>query len=122
MELGFLANGMSPLRLDFTAFDCWITAIRTNSGQTSVRSLRGLIWGLGSEVSCAFQLPRRLRVGTKYVVEICGEFVRRFVELPNGARIPLKAWLSVSSKRRRNGAGLQEPALAAATDAAQPSS
>jgi len=63
-------------------------------------------------VSSAFQLPRRLPVGTKYVVEICGEFVRRFVELPNGARIPLrnrKARLSISSKRRLNGAGLQGP-------------
>jgi hypothetical protein len=35
------------------------------------------------------RLPKRLPVGTKYVVESCGEFVRRFVELPNGKKIPL---------------------------------
>ena len=91
----------------------WVTAIRTNSGQTDARKFARVDLGTGgSEVSSAFQLPRRLPVGTKYVVEICGEFVRRFVELPNGARIPLrnrKARLSISSKRRLNGAGLQGP-------------
>ena len=35
------------------------------------------------------ELPKRLPVGTKYVVESCGEFVRRFVELPNGDIIDL---------------------------------
>ena len=35
-------------------------------------------------------LPRRLPVGTKYVVESRGEFVYRFVELPDGARIALR--------------------------------
>jgi hypothetical protein len=35
------------------------------------------------------RLPKRLPVGTKYVVESRGEFVRRFVELPNGDRIDL---------------------------------
>ena len=35
------------------------------------------------------RLPKHLPVGTKYVVESCGEFVRRFVELPNGNKIHL---------------------------------
>jgi hypothetical protein len=108
-----LANGMCPPRLDFTAFDCVNNCNRTNSGQTTVRKFARVDLGTrGSEVSTAFQLPRRLPVGTKYVVEICGEFVRGNVELPNGARILLrtrKARLSISSKRRRNGAGLQGP-------------
>jgi hypothetical protein len=34
-------------------------------------------------------LPKRLPEGTKYVVESAGQFVRRFVELPNGRKIPL---------------------------------
>ncbi|MGB9328960.1 MAG: hypothetical protein WCB47_24300 [Pseudolabrys sp.] len=37
----------------------------------------------------AYRLPKRLPEGTKYVVESAGQFVRRFVELPNGRRIPL---------------------------------
>jgi hypothetical protein len=32
---------------------------------------------------------KRLPEGTKYVVESAGQFVRRFVELPNGRKIPL---------------------------------
>ncbi|MFZ2093403.1 MAG: hypothetical protein WB563_12685 [Pseudolabrys sp.] len=35
------------------------------------------------------RLPKHLPEGTKYVVESCGPFVRRFVELPNGKTIPL---------------------------------
>jgi hypothetical protein len=35
------------------------------------------------------RLPKHLPAGTKYVVESCGEFVRRFVELPNGKKIRL---------------------------------
>jgi hypothetical protein len=35
------------------------------------------------------RLPKHLPEGTKYVVESCGEFVRRFIELPNGKKIPL---------------------------------
>jgi hypothetical protein len=63
-------------------------------------------------VNSAFQLPRRLPVGTKYVVESCGEFVRRFVELPNGARIPLrnrKVQKVTSSERRLDKAALLGP-------------
>jgi hypothetical protein len=36
-----------------------------------------------------YRLPKRLPGGTKYVVESAGQFVRRFVELPNGRKIPL---------------------------------
>lgn len=36
-----------------------------------------------------YRLPKRLPEGTKYVVESAGHFVRRFVELPNGRKIPL---------------------------------
>ncbi len=36
-----------------------------------------------------YRLPKRLPEGTKYVVESAGQFVRRFVELPNGRKIPL---------------------------------
>jgi len=36
-----------------------------------------------------YRLPKRLPEGTKYVVESSGHFVRRFVELPNGRKIPL---------------------------------
>ena len=45
----------------------------------------------GNQVDSAFRLPRRLPAGTKYVVESCGAFVRRYVELPNGKRIPLRS-------------------------------
>jgi hypothetical protein len=40
-------------------------------------------------VSSTTRLPKRLPVGTKYVVESAGSRVRRFVELPNGKRISL---------------------------------
>ena len=36
-----------------------------------------------------YRLPKCLPEGTKYVVESAGQFVRRFVELPNGRKIPL---------------------------------
>jgi hypothetical protein len=36
-----------------------------------------------------YHLSKRLPEGTKYVVESAGQFVRRFVELPNGRKIPL---------------------------------
>ena len=34
-------------------------------------------------------LPTRFPVGTKYVLERCGLFVRRYIEFPNGRRIQL---------------------------------
>ena len=37
----------------------------------------------------ASHLPKRLPVGTKYVLEGRGPFVRRYVELPDGRRIRL---------------------------------
>ncbi len=36
-----------------------------------------------------YRMPKRLPGGTKYVVESAGQFVRRFIELPNGRKIPL---------------------------------
>ena len=33
-----------------------------------------------------YRLPKSLPEGTKYVVESAGQFVRRFVELPNGRK------------------------------------
>jgi hypothetical protein len=38
----------------------------------------------------SFCLPSRLPVGTKYVLESKGPFVRRHVELPNGRIIQLE--------------------------------
>jgi len=35
------------------------------------------------------RLPKRLPVGTKYVVESAGSRVRRYIELPNGKRFSL---------------------------------
>ena len=40
-------------------------------------------------VGASSRLPKRLPVGTKYVVESAGAFVRRFVELPSGEKISL---------------------------------
>jgi hypothetical protein len=49
-----------------------------------------------------YRLPKRLPEGTKYVVESAGQFVRRFVELPNGRKILLstrKAQLCACEER-----------------------
>ena len=35
------------------------------------------------------RLPEHFPIGTKYVLEGCGPFVRRYIELPNGRRIQL---------------------------------
>jgi hypothetical protein len=35
------------------------------------------------------RLPARFPVGTKYVIEGRGLFVRRYIELPNGRRVQL---------------------------------
>jgi hypothetical protein len=37
----------------------------------------------------ASRLPTRFPIGTKYVLESRGPFVRRYVEFPNGRRIKL---------------------------------
>ena len=37
----------------------------------------------------ANRLPNRFPVGSKYVVESSGQFVRRYVEFPNGGKIAL---------------------------------
>jgi hypothetical protein len=43
------------------------------------------------QVQNEHQLPEIMPEGSKYVVESCGKFVRRFVELPNGTTIPLSS-------------------------------
>jgi hypothetical protein len=37
----------------------------------------------------SYHLPARIPVGTKYVVESYGPFVRRYVEFPNGRKVQL---------------------------------
>jgi hypothetical protein len=37
----------------------------------------------------ATRLPKRFPVGSKYVLESCGPFVRRYVEFPDGRKVPL---------------------------------
>jgi phage baseplate assembly protein W len=39
--------------------------------------------------SSSNRLPKRFPVGSRYVVESYGSFVRRYVELPNGPKINL---------------------------------
>src|ERR1051325_8627884 len=43
----------------------------------------------GPKVRNTYSLPKRPPEGTKYVVESADHFVRGFVELPNGRKIPL---------------------------------
>jgi hypothetical protein len=97
-DLGWILSGLIA----------WITAISTKSGQAIAANYCGSIWGLGEVSEQRVSVP----VGRKYVVESCVEFVRRFVELPNGARIPLrnrKARKVTSSKRRLDEAALLGP-------------
>jgi hypothetical protein len=37
----------------------------------------------------ATRLPKRFPVGSKYVLESCGPLVRRYVEFPDGRKVPL---------------------------------
>lgn len=51
----------------------------------------------------ASYLKRRFPVGTKYVIESCGPFVRRHIELPSGERIrlsPRKALMCACAEQR----------------------
>lgn len=64
----------------------------------------GSVRGLGEiQVNNVSHLPRRLPVGTKYVVESRGDFVHRFIELPDGARIPLRKRKSLTLRLHRAG-------------------
>ena len=38
---------------------------------------------------CSACLPMRFPVGSKYILESSGPFVRRFIEFPNGRRVQL---------------------------------
>jgi hypothetical protein len=42
------------------------------------------------------RLPKRFPVGTKYILESHGAFVRRYIEYPNGRRIELKSRKALS--------------------------
>jgi hypothetical protein len=98
------------LRLDFTRFDCVDNCNFDKIRTSDFALIAAGKFGTGGSLNSAFQLPRRLPVGTK--IESCGEFVRRFVELPNGARIPLrnrKTRKVTSSKRRLDKATLLGP-------------
>jgi hypothetical protein len=51
----------------------------------------------------ATHLRKRFPVGSKYVVESCGPFVRRYVEFPDGRKVPLpkrKALLCTDASTR----------------------
>jgi hypothetical protein len=55
-------------------------------------------------VPSASHLPTRFPIGTKYVLESRGPFVRRYVEFPNGRRIKLairKALPCVGAEREQ---------------------
>jgi hypothetical protein len=45
-------------------------------------------------------LPTRFPVGTKYVIEGRGQFVRRYVEFPNGRRVQLKMRKGFAARAR----------------------
>ena len=42
------------------------------------------------------RLPKRFPVGTKYILESCGGFVRRYIEYPSGRRIELETRKALS--------------------------
>ena len=66
------------------------------------------------------RLPARVPLGTKYVLESRGPFVRRYVEFPNGRKFQLatrkaltctcSAWQLIGIVPEQNAAGI-EPAL-----------
>jgi hypothetical protein len=45
---------------------------------------------------CSACLPMRFPVGSKYILESSGPFVRRFIEFPNGRRVQLPTRKAVS--------------------------
>ena len=47
------------------------------------------------------RLPERLPIGTKYVLEGSGRFVRRYIEFPNGRRIQLANRKALSCALRK---------------------
>jgi len=42
------------------------------------------------------RLPKRFPVGTKYILEGHGGFIRRYIEYPNGQRVELKTRKALS--------------------------
>lgn len=61
--------------------------IRPKYGDTNSASFDCREWS--RRVRNASHLPKIMPEGSKYVVESCGKFVRRFVELPDGTTIRL---------------------------------
>jgi len=55
------------------------------------------------------RLPSRFPVGTKYVVEAHGSYVKRYVEFPNGRRIKL-------GSRKAKGSSSLEPVVSLVPD------
>jgi hypothetical protein len=49
-------------------------------------------------MSRASHRQKRFPAGTKYVLESCGPFVRRYVEFPNGSRIQLPTRKALTCK------------------------
>ena len=45
---------------------------------------------------CSPRLPKRFPVGTKYILESYGGFVRRYIEYPNGRRVELETRKALS--------------------------
>jgi hypothetical protein len=65
----------------------------------------------------ATRLPKRIPVGTKYVLEAQGPLVRRYVEFPDGRRLeldPRKAQTCKCLARRQIEESLRKPVKVAA--------
>lgn len=46
------------------------------------------------------RLPTRVPLGTKYVLEGRGQFIRRYVEFPNGRKVQLKMRKGFAARAR----------------------
>ena len=49
-------------------------------------------------MSSSARLPARFPVGSKYVLESSGPFVRRYIEFPNGRRVQIPTRKAVSCR------------------------
>ena len=58
------------------------------------------------------RLPTRVPVGTKYILEASGSFVRRHVELPNGRKVAL------AKRKRRTATKCSRVSVGSAEDIA----
>jgi hypothetical protein len=55
----------------------------------------------------ATRLPKRFPVRSKYAVESCGPFVRRYVEFPDGRKVPLPKRKALPCNRCEHPASLR---------------